>query len=128
MYEKGYNGLDWIILVMNRGGGASEMIDLIHLKQDRLNHIVANELKLRITKMVHQILFPTSEEVIDHNHTVPSIEQFVDQMAPDESRAARDHNAAAGEAEANRYALAGGGGDGGWSMKDGERAEVVGLV
>ncbi|KAF5770318.1 hypothetical protein HanXRQr2_Chr14g0658101 [Helianthus annuus] len=34
--------LDRIVLIMNRGSRTSQMIDLINLQQNRLNHIMPN--------------------------------------------------------------------------------------
>ena len=41
----GLHSLDRIELIMNRRCGARQIIDLIDFKQDRLGHVMTNELK-----------------------------------------------------------------------------------
>ncbi|CAI0467332.1 unnamed protein product [Linum tenue] len=77
---------------MNRGGRASQVVDLIHLQQNRFDHIVPNQLEPVVPEMMHQVLLPAREEIVDHNHTVPSPNQPVDEMAPDETRPAGDQD------------------------------------
>ncbi|RHN81115.1 hypothetical protein MtrunA17_Chr1g0195531 [Medicago truncatula] len=60
---------------MNRRSRTSKMIDLINFKKKRLNDVVSNKLKSRITKMMHNVLFSTGEEIINNNHTIPSRHQ-----------------------------------------------------
>lgn len=83
--EKGYDCLDGIEFVMHRRGRACKVIDLIDLQQDRLHHVVSNHLKIGIPVMVHHVLLPPGEEVIDHDHAVSSLDQSIHQMASDES-------------------------------------------
>ncbi|CAN6828755.1 unnamed protein product [Brassica oleracea var. botrytis] len=68
------------------------MIDLIHLKKNRLHHIVAYELEVRVTEMMHHVLFTPREEVIHDDHRVSSLHQPIHQMRPHEPRAAGDHD------------------------------------
>lgn len=90
--QKGYDRLDGVILIMNRGSRASQVIDLIHLQQYRLNHIVSYKLKPRIPKMMNHIIPPPSEEIVDNNHVVTSGNELIDEMAPDKSCPAGDNN------------------------------------
>jgi hypothetical protein len=68
------------------------MVDLVNFKQDGLNHIMPDQLKSRITEMVHQILLPPREEVINDNYAVSSGEQLIDQMTSHESSATCHHD------------------------------------
>lgn len=68
------------------------MINLIHLKQNRLHHIMPQQLEPRIPKMVHQVLPPPGEEVVDDDDIVPPLQQLVDQVAPHEPGPAGDHD------------------------------------
>lgn len=68
------------------------MVDLIDLEQDRLDHIMPDQLKSWITEMMHQIIFPSREEIINDNDAVSSGEQLIDQMASDESSATCDND------------------------------------
>ncbi len=85
MCWRGYDGFHRIELVMDRWGWACEMIDLINLQKQRFDHIMANELKPRVAKMMHHILFPPSEEVVNNNDAVTSCNQFVYKMASHEA-------------------------------------------
>lgn len=67
------------------------MVDLIHLQQDRLDDIVADQLEAGVSKVMHHVFLPPGEEVIDHDHVIPPGKQLVHQMAPDESGAS-GHN------------------------------------
>lgn len=89
--KKGYNGLDGIIFIMNRGSGASKVIDLINLQQNRLNDVVSNELKPRVPKMMNQIIFPPREEIVNHDDLIASINQLINQMATNEPGPTGDH-------------------------------------
>lgn len=42
--------------------------------------------------MVDQVLFPPREEIIDHDHAVPTCDQTVHEMAPYEPGPTRDHD------------------------------------
>ena len=46
--EEGYDSLDGVVLVVNRGSRAGKVVDLIHLKHDRLNNIMSDELEPRV--------------------------------------------------------------------------------
>lgn len=68
------------------------MVDLIDLEQDRLDHIMPDQLKSWITEMMHQIIFPSREEIINDNYAVSSREQLIHQMASHESSATCHHD------------------------------------
>ncbi len=90
--RKGYDGLDRIVLVVDRWGRTCKMVDLIHLQKQRFHHVVTDELKTMIPKMVHHILFPTCEEVVNHDHMISPRHQLVHKMASYESRPSCDHH------------------------------------
>lgn len=77
---------------MDRGGGASQVVDLVDFKEKWLNDVVSYELKSGVTKMVHHVLFPSSEEIINDNHAIPSLDQTVHQVGPDETRPTRNND------------------------------------
>ncbi len=68
------------------------MIDLIDFQKQRLNNIMADELKPRVSKMMHHILLPASEEVVHNNDAVSPGHQLVHKMAANESRSSCHHN------------------------------------
>lgn len=90
--KKGYDCLDRVKLVMHWRSRACEMVDLIDLEQDRLDHIMPDQLKSWITEMMHQIIFPSREEIINDNYAVSSGEQLIHQMASHESSATCHHD------------------------------------
>ncbi|CAH9120914.1 unnamed protein product [Cuscuta epithymum] len=69
-----------------------QVVDLINLEQNGLHNIMANELKPGISEMVHHVLLPPGEEIINDDHVVTSLNQLIDQMAAHESSSACDHN------------------------------------
>lgn len=89
---KGYNSLDGVVLVMNWRSRASQVVDLVDLEEKGLNDVVSDELKSGVTKMVHDVLFPSGEEIIHHDYTITPLDQAVNQMTADESSSTSDHN------------------------------------
>lgn len=92
MKVKGYDSLDRVEFVMNRGSRAGEMIDLIHFKKKRFNHIVSNHLKSRVPEMMHHILFPTGEEIIHHDHAISPVHQPVHKVRTHETSSSSYHD------------------------------------
>src|SRR5436190_9816878 len=45
-----FNGLDWIVLVVNWRSGASEVVDLIDLEHYRFGHVVTNQFEILTVK------------------------------------------------------------------------------
>jgi len=72
---KGYDSLDGIELVMDRGGRASKMVDLVDFQEERLDDVVSEKFEIRIPKMVHHVFFPPCEEIVHHNHAVSPANQ-----------------------------------------------------
>ncbi|KAL4368777.1 hypothetical protein GQ457_05G002100 [Hibiscus cannabinus] len=77
---------------MNWRRGASEMVDLVDFQQQRLDDVVSDELEVRVPEMVHHVFFPSSEEIIDDDHTVSPCYQPVDEVRPDEPGSTRHHD------------------------------------
>lgn len=90
--EKGYDSLHRVVLVMHRRCGASEVVDLIHLQQDRFDHVVPDQFEVRVPQMVKQIVLPSGEEIVDHDHVIPPLDQSVDQVGPYEPGPACHHD------------------------------------
>lgn len=77
---------------MHRRSGTREVVDLIHLEENRLNDVVANELEPRVAEEVHQVLLSPGEEIVNDDDVIPTRDELVDEVAPDEARAARDND------------------------------------
>lgn len=69
------------------------MVDLVNLEQDRLDDVVSDELEIRVVEMVHHVLLPSGEEIVDNDDAVPPRDEAVHEVAPHEPRPACDHNA-----------------------------------
>ena len=89
---------------MHRRRGTREVVDLINLQQNRLNDVVANELEPRVPEQMHQVLFSSREEIVDHDDVVTASDEFVDEVAPDEARAAGDDDSLPPAADPDRNA------------------------
>ncbi len=68
------------------------MVNLIHLQHDRFNHIVDDQLEVRVSQPVSHVALTSGEHVVHHNHLVACDHQAVDQVTSDETRATRDEN------------------------------------
>lgn len=91
--RKGYDRLNGVELVVDRGRRAGKVVDLIHLQEKRLHHIVADELEIGVPEVMHQVLLPPREEIVHHDDAVPPLDQAVHQVATHEPRTASDHDA-----------------------------------
>lgn len=89
---KGYDGLDGVELVVDGRGRAGQVVDLVDLQEQRFHHVVADQLELGMPEVVHQVLLPPREEVVDDDHAVPSLDQPVNQVRPHESGTSRYHD------------------------------------
>lgn len=58
------------------------MIDLVNFKKNRFNDVVSNEFKSRVSEMVHHILLPSCEKIVNDDDTISSVHQSVNQMTP----------------------------------------------
>ena len=86
------HGLDRIVLVMNRRGGAGEIVDLIDFEQDRLDHIMAQQLETAVIEQVRDVLASPGKEVVEADHFVAFAQQSLAQMRADKTCAAGDEN------------------------------------
>ncbi|KAG0465143.1 hypothetical protein HPP92_019307 [Vanilla planifolia] len=112
---------------MHRRCRTSQVVNLVHLDEDWLHHIVANQLKPRIPKMVEDVLLPPGEQIIQHDDAVSPFNQSIDKVATNKSCPAGYQNPRSRLFEPHRKssprfpasAFAGGGGCNGWrEMRD----------
>lgn len=92
MEMKGYDSLHGVVLVVNRGGRAGKVVDLVDFQEKWLNDVVSDEFEPGVSEMVHNVFLPAGEEVVDDDYTVASRDQTVNQMAAYESGAACHHD------------------------------------
>ena len=88
--KAGFCRFNRIALVMNRGCGAGEMPDPIHLQLDRLGHVMTDQLKARVTDPTGDVAFATREVVVEADHLLTRLHQPVDQVGPEESSTTGD--------------------------------------
>ena len=72
-HHVGLYRLDRVVLVMDRRRRASEIVDLIDLEQDRLGHVVPDELEsLVVEQMRRYSAFAAGEKIVEADDLVPS--------------------------------------------------------
>lgn len=101
--DKGYDGLDGVELVMNRRCGASKVVDLIDLQEDGLNDVVSNELEPGVTEMMHEVLFPAREEIVNDNDAVTAGDETVNKVTSDEPCTTADNDSEGLPSEAQKH-------------------------
>src|SRR6266550_8662168 len=79
------NGLDRVVLIMNRRRRAGQVIDLIDFEQDGFNHIVTHKFKTRIGHQVGDVLSTYREEIIETDKIVLLGQQALAKMRTEES-------------------------------------------
>jgi hypothetical protein len=82
-----------IVLVVDRGGGARQIVDFIHFYIERKAHVVAHELEAGMREQVLDISLRAGEEIVYAEHFIAASEQAIDQMRANESRTTGDENA-----------------------------------
>ena len=70
----GFSGLHGIVLVMNRGGGASQVIYFVHLNIQRKSDIVAQKLKSWIAEQMLDIALVAGEVIVDTQDIMPVVQ------------------------------------------------------
>ncbi|KAM0954390.1 hypothetical protein DsansV1_C01g0010531 [Dioscorea sansibarensis] len=87
-----YDRLDGIELVMNRRSRASEVIDLIDLEKQWLDNVMADQLEVRVSEVMHNVLLPPREEVINNDDAITSRHQPIHEMATHKPRPTGNHD------------------------------------
>ena len=86
------DGLDRVVLVVHWRRRASQVIEEVTLKKDRLSHIMTKELKVRIILEVTNVALGSCEEVINRYYLMPLREQNITEVGTNEPRSSRNHN------------------------------------
>ena len=74
-HHAGLDGLDRVVLVMHRRGGAGQVIDAVHLQQDRLDDVMADQLEAVVVHQVDDVVLAAGEEIVQADHVVTLTEQ-----------------------------------------------------
>jgi hypothetical protein len=78
--HRGLGRLDWVVLVVNRGRGAGEIVDFIDFHVERKGDVVAHEFKSRLAVEMVEILFGSGEEIVHAQHLVAVPEEPIDEV------------------------------------------------
>jgi hypothetical protein len=65
---------------MNRGGRASQVVDLVNFDVKGKGDVVPNEFKVRISEQVGNVVTRSGEEIIHAQHVVPLSNQSLAKM------------------------------------------------
>ena len=66
--------LHWIVLIVDRRGWASKIVDLVRLDVERERHVVADELKAGMSMKMLQIALGAGEKIVDTEYFVSLLE------------------------------------------------------
>jgi hypothetical protein len=88
----GLDGLDRVVLVVNRGGRTGEVVDLPDREQERLAYIVTQQLEPAGVQQVADVVAPPREEVVQTDDFVTLGDQTLTEMRADESGPTRDQH------------------------------------
>jgi len=84
-HHAGLDGLDRIVLVMDRRGGTRQMENTIDLEQDRLDDIVTHQLEIAAVDQMADVGALAAEKVVQADDFVPVLEQPFTKMRPEKS-------------------------------------------
>jgi hypothetical protein len=79
-------------LIVGRRCGASEVIDAVDLELERVDHVVADQLKAGIADQVLDVGFATGEEVVEAYDFVALFDEAITEVGTEESGSAGDKN------------------------------------
>jgi len=70
-HDAGLDGLDRVVLIMNRGRGTGQVIYLIHLEKYGMDQVVTYEFKVGQADEMADIVLGSREEIIQAQHVLP---------------------------------------------------------
>jgi hypothetical protein len=85
----GLNGLDGIVLVMNRRSGTRQIVDSVGLDPDRVGDVVADQFKSGVSQQMLDVLFAPGEKIVQAKNLFLFFQQSLAQVRPDKTRTAR---------------------------------------
>ena len=88
-HDVGLHRLDRVVLVVHRRRRRGQVVDPVHLQQDRLGHVVADELEVRVFREREDVAPAAREQVVQAEHVRALPEQRFAEVAADESGAPR---------------------------------------
>ncbi len=73
-HDAGLDGLDRVVLVVHRRGGAGQVVDAINLQEDRLDDVVTDQLEAVAVHQMDDVVFAAGEEVVQTDDIVSFIQ------------------------------------------------------
>jgi hypothetical protein len=77
-----------IMLVVDRGSGTGEIVNLIDLQIERKGHVVPDQFEVRMTNQVLDVTSRSGEEIVDAEDASPIRQQALTQVRTQETRTA----------------------------------------
>ena len=71
---------------MDGGSWAREMVNLVHLEENWLNHVVSDQFEFSVAQVLDDIGSSSCKEVIEAEHIVPLLQQAIAQMRTNKAR------------------------------------------
>ena len=88
----GLGGLHGVALVMDGRCRAGEVVDLVHLDEQRERHIVPHQLEIAVVVQVRDVARRSREEIVHAQHVAPGVQQaFAKMGAQEASTACHEH-------------------------------------
>src|SRR6185312_765798 len=79
-HHTGLHRFHRVVLIVDWRSRTREVIDLIDLEKNRLDNVVAKQLKARIIEQRQNILAPSREKVVEANYLVTFIQESLTKM------------------------------------------------
>ena len=76
----GLDRLDRVVHIVRRGGWGGQVIDLVHLDEERVDDVVVEELKVLVANPVLDVPFLAGEEIVSDQYLMARQHQLVNQM------------------------------------------------
>ena len=92
----GFDGLDRIVLVVDGRGRTGQIVNGVHLHEQRKSHVVAHQLETPVVEQMFHILPIAAEKVVHAQHFAPLLQQAFAQVRTKKSGAAGHQNAGSG--------------------------------
>src|SRR5438876_2877969 len=86
-----------IELVMDRGSGTREVVDLVDLDMQGKRDVVTRELEAGVVEQRQHVVARAGEEVVDAKNVMAALEQALTQMRSEETGTARHENPSSGQ-------------------------------
>ena len=91
-HNRGFHGFNGVVLVVNGGGWASEVVYLVNLSEVFEGNVMANEFKPVVADEVSYVVFRACKEVIEANNIVAVVNEFLGEVRADEPCTACNKN------------------------------------